>query len=53
MAHTPFTGSLPDDRLYCLRHDMCVQACEDGTVVIGAAAYRARIRKLEPEAVFV
>jgi glycine cleavage system H protein len=39
MAHAPFSGSIPDDRLYCLQHDMWVQPAEDGTVLIGATAF--------------
>ncbi len=38
MAHTPFRGSIPDDRLYCPRHDMWVQA-RDGEVLIGATRF--------------
>lgn len=39
MAYTPFTGSVPDDRLYCPRFDMWVQPQPDGTVLIGATAF--------------
>lgn len=39
MAHTPFSGSIPDDRLYCPRSDMWVQEAGDGTVLIGATAF--------------
>lgn len=39
MAHTPFSGSIPDDRLYCPRHDMWVQATADGEVLIGASSF--------------
>ena len=38
MAYTPFRGSIPDDRLYCPRHDMWVQA-RDGEVLIGATRF--------------
>jgi len=38
MAHTPFKGKIPDDRLYCPEHDMWVK--EDGdTLLIGATAF--------------
>lgn len=39
MAHQPFHGSIPDDRLYCLRHDMWVQPQADGEVLIGASSF--------------
>jgi glycine cleavage system H protein len=39
MAHTPFTGTIPDDRLYCPRHDMWVQETADGEVLIGATSF--------------
>ena len=39
MAHTPFSGSIPDDRLYCPQHDMWVQAQDNGEVLIGATAF--------------
>ncbi len=39
MAHTPFSGTIPDDRLYCPAHDMWVQEVGDGTVRIGATAF--------------
>ena len=38
MAYTPFRGSIPDDRLYCPRHDMWVQE-RDGEVLIGATRF--------------
>lgn len=38
MAHTPFRGSIPDDRLYCPRYDMWVQAHGD-EVLIGATRF--------------
>jgi glycine cleavage system H protein len=39
MAHTPFTGTIPDDRLYCPRHDMWVQETADGELLIGATSF--------------
>lgn len=39
MAHTPFTGTIPDDRLYCPRYDMWVQETADGEVLIGATSF--------------
>jgi glycine cleavage system H protein len=39
MAHQPFHGSIPDDRLYCPRHDMWVQSQADGEVLIGASSF--------------
>ncbi len=39
MAHTPFTGSIPNDRLYCLRYDMWVQEVGDGELLIGATSF--------------
>ena len=39
MAHTPFAGSIPDDRLYCPRYDMWVQEVGDGELLIGATAF--------------
>jgi glycine cleavage system H protein len=39
MAHTPFSGSIPDDRLYCPRYDMWVQALGNGEVLIGATSF--------------
>ena len=41
MAHQPFHGSIPDDRLYCTRHDMWVLP-HDGQsdeVLIGATSF--------------
>ncbi|MBS1190596.1 MAG: glycine cleavage system protein [Rhodocyclaceae bacterium] len=38
MAHKPFRGAIPDDRLYCSRHDMWVQE-KDGEVLIGATSF--------------
>jgi glycine cleavage system H protein len=38
MAHTPFHGSIPDDRLYCPQYDMWVQE-RDGEVLIGATRF--------------
>ena len=39
MAHTPFSGSIPDDRLYCPEHDMWVQELGDDEVLIGATSF--------------
>ena len=39
MAHTPFSGTIPDDRLYCPRYDMWVQECGAGEVLIGASSF--------------
>ncbi|MGB4066182.1 MAG: glycine cleavage system protein H [Azonexus sp.] len=39
MAHTPFSGTIPDDRLYCPRYDMWVQETADGEVLIGATSF--------------
>lgn len=38
MPHTPFTGRIPDDRLYCRKYDMWVKT--DGEeLLIGATAF--------------
>lgn len=39
MAHTPFTGTIPDDRRYCPRYDMWVQEVANGEVLIGATSF--------------
>ncbi|PKO38414.1 MAG: glycine cleavage system protein H [Betaproteobacteria bacterium HGW-Betaproteobacteria-6] len=39
MAHTPFSGTIPDDRLYCPRYDMWVQEAANGEVLIGATSF--------------
>ncbi|MBP5985993.1 MAG: glycine cleavage system protein H [Azonexus sp.] len=39
MAHTPFTGTIPDDRLYCPTHDMWVQEIGDGEFRVGATSF--------------
>lgn len=39
MAHTPFSGSIPDDRLYWPQHDMWVKETANGEVLIGATAF--------------
>ena len=39
MAHQPFTGSIPDDRLYCPRYDMWAKPCDNGDVLIGASSF--------------
>lgn len=38
MAHQPFHGSVPGDRLYCPRYDMWVKE-KDGEVLIGATSF--------------
>lgn len=38
MAHQPFAGRIPDDRLYCPRHDMWVRADGDA-LLVGATAF--------------
>ena len=38
MAHQPFCGTVPDDRLYCPRYDMWVQRTGD-EVLIGATSF--------------
>lgn len=39
MAHTPFSGNIPNDRLYCPDHDMWVQEITHGEVLIGATSF--------------
>ena len=39
MAHQPFRGPVPDDRLYSHRHDMWVQPLANGEVLIGATSF--------------
>ena len=39
MAHHPFHGSVPDDRLYCPRHDMWVQLLDNGEALIGVTSF--------------
>lgn len=39
MAHTPFSGTIPDDRLYCPQYDMWVQELADGEALIGATSF--------------
>ena len=39
MPHTPFSGAIPDDRLYCPRHDLWVQALDGGDVLVGATSF--------------
>jgi glycine cleavage system H protein len=39
MSHTPFSGSIPDDRLYCPQYDMWVLETGDGEVLIGATSF--------------
>jgi len=38
MAHQPFHGTVPADRLYCPHHNMWVQE-KDGEIRIGATAF--------------
>lgn len=38
MAHSPFHGTIPDDRLYCPEHDMWVKADGDA-LLIGATSF--------------
>lgn len=39
MAHQPFSGSIPDDRLYCPRYDMWVQEVGVNEVLIGVTSF--------------
>ena len=39
MAHQPFSGCIPDDRLYCPRYDMWVKTLADDEVLIGASSF--------------
>lgn len=39
MAHQPFSGSIPDDRLYCAAHDMWVQDLGGGEALVGATGF--------------
>ncbi len=39
MAHTPFLGTVPDDRLYWPPHDMWVQTLDSGELLIGATNF--------------
>jgi glycine cleavage system H protein len=39
MAHLPFSGSIPDDRLYYPDHDMWVQPAGEGEFLIGATSF--------------
>ncbi len=39
MAHTPFSGSILDDRLYCPQYDMWVKRTGDDECLIGASAF--------------
>lgn len=39
MAHQPFSGSIPDDRLYCPAHDMWVQDLGGGEARVGATGF--------------
>lgn len=39
MAHTPFHGTIPDDRYYCPQYDMWVQKLDNGEALIGATSF--------------
>lgn len=39
MAHTPFSGSIPDDRLYCPKYDMWIQEIGPNEMLIGATSF--------------
>ena len=39
MSHTPFSGAIPDDCLYCPRYDMWVRETGDGEILIGATPF--------------
>jgi glycine cleavage system H protein len=39
MAHQPFSGNIPDDMLYCTRHDMWVRELDNGELLIGATSF--------------
>ena len=39
MAHNPFFGKIPDDRLYCPQYDMWVQLIGDDERRIGATSF--------------
>ena len=39
MPHIPFTGNIPDDRLYCPEYDMWVQEIDGGEQLIGATRF--------------
>jgi len=39
MAHQPFSGNIPDDRLYCTRYDMWVKELDNGELLIGATSF--------------
>lgn len=39
MAHEPFSGTIPDDRLYCPAHDMWVQDIGGGEARVGATSF--------------
>lgn len=39
MAHQPFSGSIPDNLLYCSRHDMWVKELDNGELLIGATSF--------------
>jgi len=39
MPHIPFSGSIPDDRLYCPQYDMWVREVGNDEVLIGATSF--------------
>lgn len=39
MAHLPFSGCIPDDRLYCPQYDMWVQHVADDEYLVGATSF--------------
>ena len=39
MPHIPFSGNIPDDRLYCPEYDMWVQEINADEVLIGATGF--------------
>lgn len=39
MARLPFSGSIPDDLLYCPAHDMWLRRLDSGEVLIGATSF--------------
>ena len=39
MPHIPFSGSIPDGRLYCPQYDMWVQEIGNDEVLIGATSF--------------
>ena len=39
MSHIPFSGHIPDDRLYCPKYNMWVQETGNGERLIGASSF--------------